>query len=83
MIAACYANGKIVFRPRLPRDGLPIASGDAKKLRAAIEPLARRGYDSKTLLVPGIPEANGFAERMAALERFCTAVRQVLAEKAS
>lgn len=78
MIAIASRNGVIAFANKLPRKALPIASGDSKKLRRVVMALARQAYDGKTLLVPGIPEAANEAEKILALERFCTSVRGAL-----
>ncbi len=56
----CYANGAIKFRSvrlGLPDGALPIVTGPGKIIRERISGVARHGYDGKTLLVPGVPEA--------------------------
>lgn len=83
--AYCYASGLIEFGEKMPDGALPIATGDEKKLRAFIGPLARHGYSTRmvegrpqkipgtdTLLVPGIPEAPDQMAALDALYRFTT-----------
>lgn len=58
MHAYCFASGEILFGRKVPDGAILIATGPAEKLRRAIEPAARLAYDNRTLLVPGIPEAD-------------------------
>ena len=54
--AHVYRKGEIGFlaaHRRLPKGALPLPDVP----RALIEARARRAYDGKTLLVPGVPEA--------------------------
>lgn len=78
MIAASYANGVIVFSRKCPSRALPITSAPAARLRKAVSGLARRAYDGKTLLVPGLPEAESWDRRSEALIRFTAAVNKDL-----
>lgn len=70
MRAYCWASGLINFGSNLPKGALPIASGPARILRPIIEAIARHGWESGVLLVPGIPEADRDVDKLAALERF-------------
>ena len=70
MKAWCYRSGEIVFGHSLPKGCILIAQGPAKPLREMICAVARHAYDGKTLLVPGIPEADTEKEAADALERF-------------
>lgn len=70
MIAHAYASGLIVFKRGKVPGTLPITYGKADLLRKHVGALARRSYDGKQLLVPGIPEAASFQQRMEALLRF-------------
>lgn len=70
MRAFCYASGRIEFGHHLPDGALPIARGQSRKLRELISAHARHGYDGKTLLVPGVPEASGPTAAMHALGRW-------------
>lgn len=78
MIAAAYANGVIVFARKCPSDALPICRAESRRLRKAVAGLARRGYDGKTLLVPGLPEAANWDQRSEALIRFEARVQESL-----
>lgn len=82
MIALAYANGVIVFGPRVKPGTLPITKAPGRQLRALVSGLARHAYDGRTLLVPGLPEANGFEERSAALMRFKAEVEKRLGRPA-
>jgi hypothetical protein len=53
----CDRSGVIGFAHRAPKDVLVCGRGPAKHIRKAASVVARHGYDGKTLLVPGIPEA--------------------------
>jgi hypothetical protein len=76
LIAFCWASGQIGFTDRRPPIGtLPISRGPARKLRARISARARHAYDGKTLLVPGIPEAQDDDARIDALHAFIERVR--------
>lgn len=60
VMAYCYASGVIKFRSAklgVPSGALWIATGPGKVIRQEVAVAARRGYDGKTLLVPGVPEA--------------------------
>ena len=70
MIAYCYRSGQIMFGRSVPEGAIKVAQGPAKKLRKMIAGVARRAYDGKTLLVPGIPEAKTENQAEAALRRF-------------
>ena len=49
---------------------LPIVSGPAKKVRELMSATCRHSYDGKTLLVPGIPEAENGDAAVDALIKF-------------
>jgi hypothetical protein len=70
LIAYCNAKGVIGFGRVMPAGMLPIISGRAKWLRETMSAMSRHAYDGKTLLVPGIPEANNQAEGVKALIKF-------------
>lgn len=72
--AYCYANGVIKFRSAkqsVPDGAILIVSGPGKVIRNQITAVARHGYDHKTLLVPGVPEAENQKERVEALINWC------------
>ncbi|GBQ96736.1 hypothetical protein AA23498_2720 [Acetobacter nitrogenifigens DSM 23921 = NBRC 105050] len=71
MRAYCFRSGHIEFGSTNPEGTLPIGrSRSEKKLREIVEVNARRAYDGKTLLVPGIPEADTEEAALAAWRRF-------------
>jgi len=70
MIAYCYRSGQIQFGRSIPEGAIKVAQGPAKKLRDLIGVVARHAYDGKTLLVPGIPEAETEQQAEDALRRF-------------
>lgn len=76
MIAYCWRSGEIEFGQRCPRGAITILQGKADLVRGTVEPAARRAYDGKTLLVPGIPEADDDAAAEQALTRFNEWVRR-------
>jgi hypothetical protein len=67
MIAYCYASGEIQFGATVPNGAIAIASGPAAPLRKHIAATARLAYDNETLLVPGVPEAEGQDAKLDAL----------------
>jgi len=74
MIAYCYRSGQIEFHygfgRKTPEGAIWIGEGRGPQFRRKVEGRARLAYDNKTLLVPGIPEANNDAEALKALSRF-------------
>lgn len=71
MKAFCDRRGVIKFGRSVPDGQLLVASAPAKFLRDEITASARHAYDGKTLLVPGVPEAETEDEALDALIRFC------------
>lgn len=66
-LAYCFASGQIGFGPRCPAGALPVVRGPEKAVLEFIEGVARHAYDGKTLLIPGIPEAQDQSEGLAKL----------------
>ncbi len=67
--AHAWASGLIEFRADTqpcPEGALPLPDVP----RGVIEVRARRAYDGRSLLVPGVPEATSPADALEALERF-------------
>lgn len=79
--AFCYASGHIRFGRRVPPGAILIATG-GRLMRKTVTVLARHGYDNKTLLVPGIPEAPNEPTKLAALAHFCNELKRRLDKKA-
>ncbi|ENT5390610.1 TPA: hypothetical protein ACG3DW_004738 [Pseudomonas aeruginosa] len=69
-IAFCWASGLIQFGDQVPEGAIEIARGDDEIVREVIEVNSRLAYDCKSLLVPGVPEAETQAEGGDALENF-------------
>lgn len=68
--AYCWRGGVIEFGPRVPGGALPVDRGTERSVRRRVEPLARHAYDGRTLLVPGIPEAESDVAAYEAYQRF-------------
>lgn len=78
--AIIYPSGLILFKPGVPREGIPLLRHLAEhpEYKNAIKAMARLAYDNKTLLVPGIPEAKTLNEKLDALTRFCRLVEDYM-----
>lgn len=55
--AYCWANGKIQIGKKTPNGAIPLASSTRHRLRKALTGICRFAYNNKTMLVPGVPEA--------------------------
>lgn len=67
-IAYCYASGQIEFGSELPAGAIELARGKEKLVRQYITAIACVSRDdNKTLLVPGIPEAENEKQAFVAL----------------
>jgi len=76
-IASANRSGVIAFSCDLPKGALPIAGARSEQeLRDLIEPIARRGWDGATLLVPGVPEAPDSRTALDAFYAFCERVNR-------
>lgn len=75
--AYCDRSGTIGFcSGSAPAGSLPIAHHENPALlRSAVAAVARHGYESNTLLVPGIPEAQNDSAAIDALDGFMRLVR--------
>ncbi len=82
MYAHCYRSGEIKFSPEEELPGLIcVGSGEERKLRIVVGVCARHTYDGETLLVPGVPEAEDGAAKLAAVEHFCDQVHLRMEEE--
>lgn len=72
-VYACR-TGAIEFGRYVPAGAIMVAKGKARQVRGLCEVLARHAYDGKTLLVPGIPEAQSNKEAGDALALFIAEV---------
>jgi hypothetical protein len=68
--AHCCRRGIIRFSRRCPTGLLPLVAGPDDEVRSQVSARARHAYDGKTLLVPGVPEADGEKAALAAVERW-------------
>ncbi len=73
--AFCGRDGVIEFGRQVPEGLLPIMRGRSREVRAIVEVCARHAYDGRTLLVPGLPEAENDEAALDALMRFRDYVR--------
>lgn len=73
-----WRNGAVAVRPNKarPDGGLTVCRGDARAMKRAVEVVARHAYDGRTLLVPGIPEADTEVEALAAAKAFAEQIRK-------
>lgn len=79
--ALCWRSGQIEVRDGLGRDpygAIRVATGPLEALDDVIGATARLAYDNKTLLVPGVPEAEDDDAAATALERYAAWIRSRL-----
>ncbi len=70
LIAFVYRSGVIGFGKTIPGNALELIRGKASCLRKEVSTPARLAYDNKTILCPGVPEAESEADAIKALEKF-------------
>ncbi|SMH62867.1 host nuclease inhibitor protein [Azospirillum agricola] len=78
----CYRSGEIGFSHIAPKGALVLGRGPAAHVRKAAEVVARHGYDGRTLLVPGIPEARTDEVALEAASWFRKQIKRRLASYA-
>lgn len=69
----CYRSGQIIIRDEglpQPKGTLPIRLKATPEEVQRVEGLSRLAYDNKTLLVPGLPEAEDDEKAYAAFDKF-------------
>lgn len=66
-VAYCFASGDIEIGPDVVPGSLPLIAGEEEAVRDLVSVRARHAYDGKTLLVPGIPEAQDQSEAFDAM----------------
>lgn len=79
MTAYCYRSGQIYLQSNkrpLPKGAIPL--GSHRHIREALGPLIRWAHNNKTMLIPGVPEADTNEEAYAALIKFEEQVRERL-----
>lgn len=69
-IAFCDRRGVIEIGAKVPEGRLPLCRGRRAALERLMCAAARHAYDGKTLLVPGIPEADTDEQALDAAVRF-------------
>lgn len=74
--AFAFRSGEIGFGPKVPEGAISVLSGPADFVRERVSARARHAYDGKTLLVPGLPEAENDFAAEAALHSFRDRVRR-------
>jgi hypothetical protein len=79
MKAFAWQSGLIEFGNRVPEGTLLIVEGPAKRVRSAVDVMARHSRTNDQLLVPGIPEAETDDDKLDALLVFAAMVRGRLA----
>ncbi|MBB4200755.1 hypothetical protein CCR94_12615 [Rhodoblastus sphagnicola] len=83
MTHIAFANraGVIGFGRRCPAGALPIAQHDDRDLlKSKVSVVALLAHDNKTLLVPGVPEAEDGDQALSALTKFAERIRSRLRE---
>lgn len=68
-------RGVIEFGAVVPAGTLPIGRDWTRRIRGAVEVVARLAFDNKTLLVPGVPEASDDEAALDALYAFVDQVQ--------
>lgn len=69
--AYCWRSGVVEFGKELPAGAIAITRGAGIVWREWVAIKCRLAYDGKTLLVPGIPEAEDDEAAFTALKKFC------------
>lgn len=69
-VAYCYRSGQVMIGDRVPKGAMELCRARSPRLREAVEVVARHAYDGKTLLVPGIPEAEDDTQALRAADHF-------------
>jgi hypothetical protein len=83
-IAYADRSGVIGFGLKSPPEALRIGRHpDLDRLKTVVTAVARRAYDNKTLLVPGIPEAATDKDALDALASFTRRIEHRLKESES
>ena len=72
--AWCWRSGEICFGLAIPEGALKIGKG--KRIIDKVQVRARYAYDNKTLLVPGIPEAENDKQAFEALKKFIVFIKK-------
>jgi hypothetical protein len=68
--AVCWRSGQIEIFATVPDGTIPIARGRRRDLEKEMLGAARHAYDGKTLLLPGLPEADDDFQGLDAVKAF-------------
>jgi hypothetical protein len=66
----CYRSGEAFVSRRVPKGTIRIVTGHGRRLNRILSVCARHAYDGKTLLVPGLPEADDDKRAIEAVKSF-------------
>ncbi len=73
----CWRSGLVFVCRRVPSGAIQLVSGHGRRLNRVLSVCARHAYDGKTLLVPGVPEAETDLQAVEAVRQF----KQILLER--
>ncbi|WP_311272361.1 MULTISPECIES: host nuclease inhibitor protein [unclassified Rhizobium] len=76
----CYRSGEAFVSRRIPKGSMKIVTGHGRRLLRILSVCARHAYDGKTLLVPGLPEADSDLQAIEAVKGFEVMLRKRLAQ---
>jgi hypothetical protein len=66
----CWQSGLVEVADDKPHGAISLMQGARHALERRLITHARHAYDGKSLLVPGVPEAETEAEKLAAVKAF-------------
>lgn len=66
----CWRSGEVEIVSRAPEGSATLMTGPRSRLEKLLIAHARHGYDGKTLLVPGLPEAGDEDAAVRAIQLF-------------
>lgn len=69
-VAYCWRSGQLEFWRTVPDGAVLVLRGPDRIVREIVEPVCRLAYDNKTLLVPGVPEAETDEDALASTMEF-------------
>ena len=76
----CCRSGETFVSRRVPKGTMKVVTGHGRRLKRILCACARHAYDGKTLLVPGLPEANNDLQAINAVKAFEQMLRERLAK---
>ena len=75
-VAYCWRSGQLEFGRVVPEGAVLVLRGPDRIVREVVEPACRLAYDNKTLLVPGVPEAETDEDALASAMEFIVWIDQ-------